>query len=128
MKRYALFLGCTIPARQPNYELSARKTLAKLGIELVDLPDMTCCCPPPIQSIDLETSLAVAAYNICLAEEVDLDIVTLCSGCFESLAIANTTLKADPHLKEKINKILSQAGIRNPQKTEPDSQPGVFGW
>ena len=26
MKNYALFLGCTIPARQPNYELSARKT------------------------------------------------------------------------------------------------------
>lgn len=110
MKRYALFLGCTIPARQQNYELSARKTLTKLGIELVDLPNMTCCCPPPIQSIDLETSLAVAAYNICLAEEADLDIVTLCSGCFESLAIANTMLKADPDLKDKINKILSQAG------------------
>jgi len=62
--------------------------------------------------------LAVAAYNICLAEEADLDIVTLCSGCFESLAIANTTLKADPHLKEKINKILSQAGKEYQGKIE----------
>ena len=48
MKTYALFLGCTIPARQPNYELSARKALAKLGVELVDLPNLTCCCPPPV--------------------------------------------------------------------------------
>lgn len=87
MKRYAIFLGCTIPARQPNYELSARKALAKLEIELVDLPNMTCCCPPPVQSIDLEASLAVAAYNLCLAEEAGLNIVTLCSGCFESLEI-----------------------------------------
>jgi heterodisulfide reductase subunit B len=110
MTRYALFLGCTIPARQPNYELSARKALSKLGIELVDLPNMTCCCPPPIQSIDLETSLAVAAYNICLAEEADLDIVTLCSGCFESLAMANNMLKDDEQLKAKINRILSAAG------------------
>jgi len=110
MTSYALFLGCTIPARQPNYELSARKALAKLGIELVDLANMTCCCPPPIQSIDFETSLAVAAYNICLAEEADLNLVTLCSGCFESLAMANATLKDDEQLKAKINTILSKAG------------------
>ncbi len=110
MTSYALFLGCTIPARQPNYELSARKALAKLGIELVDLANMTCCCPPPIQSIDLETSLAVAAYNICLAEEADLNIVTLCSGCFESLAMTNAMLKNDEQLKAKINRILSQVG------------------
>lgn len=110
MKSYAIFLGCTIPARQPNYELSARKALDKLGITLVDLPNMTCCCPPPVQSIDLETSLAVAAYNICLAEEADLDILTLCSGCFESLAMANATLKGDKVLKDKINKVLAAAG------------------
>lgn len=110
MKTYALFLGCTIPARQPNYELSARKALAKLGVELVDLPNLSCCCPPPVQSIDLETSLAVAAYNISVAEEANLDMLTLCSGCFESLAMANAMLKADEKLKQKINGILSQAG------------------
>lgn len=110
MTSYAIFLGCTIPARQPNYELSARKALAKLGIELVDLANMTCCAPPPIQSINLEASLAIAAYNICLAEEADLNLITLCTGCFESLSIANTMLKADKQLKAKINRILSQAG------------------
>ncbi len=109
MTTYALFLGCTIPARQPSYELSARKALTKLGIELVDLPNMTCCAPPPIQSIDLETSLAIAAYNISLAEEADLNILTLCTGCFESLAMTNAMLKEDRNLKEKVNKILSNS-------------------
>ncbi|MCS7114808.1 MAG: CoB--CoM heterodisulfide reductase iron-sulfur subunit B family protein [Nitrososphaerota archaeon] len=110
MTSYALFLGCTIPARQPQYELSARKALTKLGIKLVDLEGMTCCAPPPLQSIDLETSLAIAAYNICLAEEADLNIITLCTGCFESLAMANTLLKEKPMLKARVNKILSNAG------------------
>jgi len=110
MKSYALFLGCTIPARQPNYELSARKALTKLGIKLVDLDDLTCCCPPPIQSINLETSQAVAAYNICLAEEAGLDIVALCNGCFESLAMANAALKKDENLRAKVNGIVSKAG------------------
>ena len=110
MTSYALFLGCTIPARQPNYELSARKALFKLGIELVDLANMTCCAPPPVQSIDLETSFAVAAYNICLAEEANLDLVTLCSGCFESLCAANVALKHSPAFKAKINRSLSKTG------------------
>jgi len=110
MTSYALFLGCTIPARQPKYELSARKALTKLGVDLVDLANMTCCCPPPIQSIDMVTSLAVAANNISIAEAADLDILTLCSGCFESLAMANTLLREDNKLKTKINDILSKAG------------------
>ena len=105
-----MFLGCTIPARQPHYELSARKALKKLGIELVDLEGMSCCAPPPLQSIDLETSLAIAANNICTAEEADLNIVTLCTGCFESLAMANTLLKEKRELKARVNKILSTAG------------------
>ncbi len=110
MSKYAIFLGCTIPARQPNYELSARKSLAALEVELVDLANMTCCCPPPIQSINMEASLAVAAYNITLAEEADLDMLTLCSGCFESLAMANAMLKRDKHLKSKTNLLLAKAG------------------
>jgi heterodisulfide reductase subunit B len=110
MTSYALFLGCTIPARQPHYEVSARKALAKLGIELVDLDNMTCCAPPPLQSIDLETSLSIAAYNICLAEESDLNMVTLCTGCFESLAMANATLKENEKLRARVNQILSNAG------------------
>jgi heterodisulfide reductase subunit B len=110
LKSYAFFLGCTIPAREPNYELSARRALTKLGIELVDLENMTCCAPPPVQSLDLETATSISAYNICLAEEADLDIVTLCTGCFESLAIANNTLKENPNLRQKVNKILSRTG------------------
>jgi heterodisulfide reductase subunit B len=110
MTSYALFLGCTIPARQPHYEIASRKSLAKLGIKLVDLPNMTCCAPPPIQSIDMETSLSVAAYNIALAEEADLDLITLCTGCFESLAIANATLKQNENLRNRVNRILSNAG------------------
>ena len=110
MTSYAIFLGCTIPARQPNYELSARKTFEKLGIDLIDLDGFTCCCPPPIQSINLSSSQAIAAYNICLAEEAGLDIVALCNGCFESLAMVNTALKNNPKLKTHVNEVLAKVG------------------
>ena len=54
--KYALFLGCTIPARAMNYEISTRKMAEKLGIELVDLEDFS-CCGLPIKSVDFLTSI-----------------------------------------------------------------------
>ena len=43
---YALFLGCTVPVRALNYELSVRKVAAKLGMEFVDVEDFLCCGYP----------------------------------------------------------------------------------
>ncbi|MCW4039910.1 MAG: CoB--CoM heterodisulfide reductase iron-sulfur subunit B family protein [Candidatus Bathyarchaeota archaeon] len=110
MTSYALYLGCTIPARQPNHELSTRKALGHLGVDLVELANATCCAPPPIESVELKTSTAIGAYNICLAEEQNLDIVTICGGCFQSLAGVNARLKQDAHLKDEVNKILAKTG------------------
>jgi heterodisulfide reductase subunit B len=110
MTRYGLFLGCTIPARQPDHELSTRKALAKLGVDLVDLDQATCCAPPPIESVDLTSSVAIAAYNIALSEELGMDLVTICGGCFQSLAKANALLKEDQHLKDEINTLLAKVG------------------
>jgi heterodisulfide reductase subunit B len=118
MNSYGIYLGCTVPARQPNYELSTRKAFDKLGIELVELENTTCCAPPPIESVNLETSLAIAAYNICLAEEKNIDIVTLCNGCFQSLGKANSLLKQDEKLRRKVNEILSNTGMEFQGKQE----------
>ncbi len=79
MIRYALFLGCTMPARALNYELSARRVAAKLGIDLVDLPFT--CCGFPAEPIDRESAMLMAIRNLALAEERRLDIVALCSAC-----------------------------------------------
>ncbi len=41
--KYALFLGCTIPVRGQNYEMSAREVAKKLDINFVDIPEFSCC-------------------------------------------------------------------------------------
>lgn len=108
--KYALFLGCTIPARAPSYESAFRKVMKELDVDLVDLDGATCCAPIPIESMDYETSMAIAAYNICLAEELDLDLITICNGCFQLLSKANAALKGKKELRAKINSILSDVG------------------
>ena len=107
--KYALFLGCTVPVRALNYEISTRKVADKLGIELVDINDFN-CCGFPVKSVDRDTFLLMAAKNLSLAEEKGLDICCLCSACCSVLTEVNKELKEDEELRKKVNKELSIVG------------------
>jgi CoB--CoM heterodisulfide reductase subunit B len=108
--RYLFFLGCTIPYRVSSYEVSARKVFAKLGIELVEMPDFN-CCGLPVDPASHEMMLALAARNLCLAEQQGLNIITLCTGCAVTLRKVNKVLKEDKELKNRINGYLKEVGM-----------------
>jgi heterodisulfide reductase subunit B len=110
-KRYAFFPGCMIPARHPAMEFAIRETLPKLGIEIVDLEEAS-CCPDPIyfKSKDKVSWLTVAARNLTLAEEIGLDIFTNCSGCTATLSEAHHLLE-DETLRGKVNERLRGIGL-----------------
>lgn len=116
--KYAFFLGCLIPAREPNYEKSVRKIAPELGIELVEMAGANCCAPFSIQSVDYASWLALAARNLCLAEKMDLNILTLCNDCYESLLMTNTILKEDKKIRSKVNEILADVGLEFKGKTD----------
>jgi len=115
--KYAFFLGCLIPAREPNYENSIRKIAPELGIELVEMEGANCCAPFSIQSVDYASWLALAARNLCIAEKMGLDILTLCNDCYESLLMTNTILKGDKEIRKKVNNILADVGLQFKGKT-----------
>jgi len=108
--KYAFFLGCLIPARELSYEVSVRRVLPELGVELVDMKGASCCAPFSIQSVDHASWMALAARNLCLAEEMGLDVMTLCNDCYESLLMMNNILKRNPALRDQVNQILSEVG------------------
>jgi heterodisulfide reductase subunit B len=108
--KYAFFVGCTTLARLPGYEKAARKVASQLGVELVDMPGSSCCGTTYMETLDHITGLSLAARNIAIAEEMGLDIVTICNGCTEVLTKANKELKEDHKLREEVNKVLAKAG------------------
>jgi heterodisulfide reductase subunit B len=109
-KKYLIFLGCAVPYRVSAYEISARKVLAKLGIELVEMPEFN-CCGLPLDPVSHETMLILAARNLVLAEQKGLDIITLCPGCAGTLKKVNKILKEDKALREQINGHLKESGL-----------------
>lgn len=108
--RYMLFLGCVIPYRISSYELSARKVAKKLGIELVEMPEFN-CCGLPLDPVSHDMMLTLAARNLCLAEQQNLNIMTLCTGCAGTMRKVNMTLKKDKKLKEMVNGYLKETGL-----------------
>ena len=107
--KYSLFLGCTIPARSRNYEMSARAVAESLGLELMDIPDFACCGFPMKASKQREAGL-LAARNLALAEEKGLEICTLCSACTSMLAEEAHHLERNPEQRQKVNGQLAKIG------------------
>ncbi|MFX1261619.1 MAG: CoB--CoM heterodisulfide reductase iron-sulfur subunit B family protein [Promethearchaeota archaeon] len=112
--KMAIAWGCLVPSRRSllGYEAATRKVLEHLDVEIVDIPNETCCAPFWMQSLDLTTSLAFASRNLAKAEEMGLNMLTPCSGCFHSYKRVNHTIKKYPGVHEQINNILRPAGLR----------------
>jgi len=108
--KYLMFLGCAIPYRVTGYEVSARKVLKKLGVELVEMPEFN-CCGLPMDPVDHDMMLIMAAKNLAVAEREGLNIIALCPGCAGTLRKVNKTLREDTELREKTNNDLREAGL-----------------
>jgi heterodisulfide reductase subunit B len=108
---FGFFLGCIIPNRYPGIETAIRYIFDDLDIQLLDLKGASCCPAPGVfRSFVQDTWLVIAARNLCIAEELGVDIVTACNGCFGSLSDANFILKNSPKNQAKVNKNLSKIG------------------
>ena len=105
---YSLFLGCTVPVRARNYEMSTRRVAETLGVRLVDVGGFV-CCGFPVKSIHYESFLLTAASNLIIAEERDLDVCTLCSACTSVLTEVNDLLGKDYELRAGV---LRRLGVR----------------
>jgi len=109
--KFALFIGCNIPARLEQYESSARAILNKLGVKLADIKEFN-CCGYPLQNIDFKAFVLASARNLALAEKRNLNVMALCKCCFGSLKKADFLMKENASLKKEINAILEKEGLK----------------
>ena len=109
--QFTLFLGCNIPARVKQYELSARAVLEKLGIKVADNKEFK-CCGNPIRNTDNRTFLLMAARNLALAEEQDMDMMVLCKCCFGSLKKAAHMMRQNSSIQKEVNTALAKENLR----------------
>lgn len=110
--KYAYYPGCASQAITKEANSSTRKIAKILGIELHDMPKANCCGAGLLTDYDYDLYLALNARIFAQAEEMGMDIMTICSTCLMVMSTANRDLKNDPKLLEKTNEILKAAGLR----------------
>lgn len=108
--KFALFLGCNIPARLTQYESSARAVLGEFGVELAEIKAFN-CCGYPVRNIDFKSFLLSSARNLALAEKENLDVISLCKCCYGSLKKADHLMREDVSWREEMNRTLEKEGL-----------------
>jgi heterodisulfide reductase subunit B len=108
-KEKALFAGCLVTSRFPEYELSSKLILEAIGLKTHSLP-AAMCCGQVLQAITPNWIYA-AGYNLALAEQNHMDIVTLCGGCTNTFKRVQFMCRENTEILKNINDVLSKAGL-----------------
>jgi heterodisulfide reductase subunit B len=108
--RLGLYPGCLMPTEQYGYEISLRKVLPLLGVDIVDLEDMS-CCGEPLKSINQMLTLTLSVRNLARAKKEGVDLLVPCPMCHLALSEANRVIKESPELAKRLNDVLSGEGL-----------------
>ena len=106
-KKIGLFLGCVIPTEQYGYEMSIREIMKEFDVELVDVPNIS-CCGGPFKSINIFMQIYLSARNIAIFEKKGLDIYAPCPQCHLSLSETKKRMKDSPSLAKRVRSRLEE--------------------
>lgn len=109
--KYAYYPGCAAEAIMKEANETTRIVADILGIELVDMNNATCCGAGCLDEANRELSYVINARIFAIAEEMGLNILTICSTCLQTMAKINHELKSDAELLERTNKVLREVGM-----------------
>ena len=111
MKEFAVFWGCTIPARFPFIEKATRVMFDDLGATVHELAGHTCCPEGTlVKANDPEAFYTAAARNLAIIEKAGLGVVTPCNGCYSTFKEAQSHLRTDWREREAVNERLAKRG------------------
>ncbi len=108
MRDYAMFWGCTIPARFPSIEKATRLVLDDLGVHISELDGHTCCPEGTlVKAIDPGAYHLAAARNLAIVGRSGLDLLTPCNGCYSTFKETQRHLGAEAAERDEIDRRLA---------------------
>jgi succinate dehydrogenase / fumarate reductase cytochrome b subunit len=112
MKKVAYYAGCLASLSAKELDSSTRALAPQLDIELLDMPNATCCGAGDIAEAKPDFYLHVNARVLSQAEQMGVDtIMTVCNVCTMNLRQANLRMSEDEDLRERVNANLKEAGV-----------------
>lgn len=98
--------GCSLHGMAIDFGKSTEATCKELGIELVEVPDWSCCGASAAHSTSHLLGEALPARNLSLAEEAGLKTVAApCALCSSAMKKVHEQMVADKNTAAEINRI-----------------------
>lgn len=109
--KFALYPGCAAKGATPELYQSTMAIIGRLGIEVVELAAASCCGAGVVAEADPEAALALNARTFAQAEQLGLDVMTICGTCQGVMSAANKRLQQEPDLLDRVNALLKPEGL-----------------
>ena len=108
--KYAFYPGCVARGGTPELLSSSMAVLKELDIEIEELTKAGCTGAGVLQEKNPILGDTINVRTLAMAEEKNLNIMTLCSTCQGVLSQANHKVKNDPEYLAKINDLIKEEG------------------
>ncbi len=111
--KYAYYPGCSLHATAIDYNESTLAVAEALGIELVEVPDWSCCGSTPAHCTDELLATALPAKNMLSAKTVAEEILVCCSACFSRFKFAQKHIEEKDNLRAQLAEMMPIEEIQN---------------
>ncbi|NCD25496.1 MAG: disulfide reductase [Deltaproteobacteria bacterium] len=111
--RYAYYPGCSLRESAQEFDVSVRAVMDKLDVELIEIPDWTCCGASAAEPVSELMNYALPARNLALAEKElpGLSVLSPCSACYLNLYKVNREVVGNKVLHGRVNEALGACGL-----------------
>jgi len=113
--RYLYFPGCSLKATGKPYEESLLPVFARLGVEMPELGDWSCCGATTYMGVSEVQAFALAARNLALAKQAETDepvtLIAPCNACYLVLSKAQHYMKEYPDITRRVARALEEIGL-----------------
>ena len=109
--KYAFFPGCVARGGCPELYQAAKLICQRLEIELQEMPGASCTGAGVLQEKNEFLGDTLNARTFAMAEDLGLQIMTICSTCQGVMSQANFRMRKDPEYLARVNKELVVEGL-----------------
>lgn len=110
--KYAYYPGCVAKSSAPELYDSTSLVAEKLGIELIELTAASCCGAGAVNEANPFLNVLLNARTFSMAENLGLNILTICSTCQGVMGQVKWQLNSDPALMARTNEALSKINMK----------------
>lgn len=108
-KEYAYYAGCSLEGTAGPYDTSVRLVMDRLGADLKEPPDWSCCGSTPAHAMDHTFAAALAARNLIIVEKMNRPTLTTpCPSCLMAFKKAQRRMEKNKVFRDEVNSLLDE--------------------